>query len=120
MQCNESTAIVKKINFEILTYLYDLRLPEYINTFFTVMYGNNCACVYVCMRLIMIASKRCFPIEFNFDMYYGHCRMNPIESGERRMYSFLTGVQKIIPKLYEIWSRIMRTERMSKWFIQLS
>ena len=36
-------------------------------------------------------------ISLKFDMYItGHYQMNPIDFGEFRMHSFITGVQKII------------------------
>ena len=43
--CKESIVIVKKFHFEILTYLYVLRSPEFIYAIFAVMY----VCMYVCM-----------------------------------------------------------------------
>ena len=41
--CKESIVTVKKFDFEILTYLYVLRSPEFIYAIFTVMY----VCIYV-------------------------------------------------------------------------
>ena len=41
--CKESITVVKKFDFEILTYLYVLKSPEFIYAMFMVMY----ACVYV-------------------------------------------------------------------------
>ena len=43
MLCKISVVIVKKFDFEILTYLYVLRPPEFIYAIFKVIY------VYVCM-----------------------------------------------------------------------
>ena len=42
--CKESIVIVKKFDFEILTYLYVLRSPEFIYTIFAVMYACMCVC----------------------------------------------------------------------------
>ena len=42
----EIIVIVKKFDFEILTYLYVLRSPEFIDAIFTVMF----VCVYVSER----------------------------------------------------------------------
>ena len=44
--CKESIVIGKKFDFEILTYLYILRSPEFIYAIFTEMYA--CICAYVC------------------------------------------------------------------------
>ena len=41
--CKESILIVKKFDFEILTYLYILTSPEFIYATFMVM----CTCMYV-------------------------------------------------------------------------
>ena len=43
----ESIVIIKKFDFEILTYLLVLRLPEFIYAIFTVMYLSMCVCVRV-------------------------------------------------------------------------
>ena len=43
--CKESIVIAKKIGFEIFTYLYVLRSPEFICAIFTVM--RMCICVYI-------------------------------------------------------------------------
>ena len=49
--CKESIVIVKKFDFEILTYLYVFRSPEFICAIFMAvyvcMYVSVCACVYV-------------------------------------------------------------------------
>ena len=45
IQCKESIVIVKKFHFEILTYLYVLRAPEFIYTIFMVMYAYMSVCV---------------------------------------------------------------------------
>ena len=47
--CKESIVIVKKIDFEILTYLYVLKSPEFIYAIFAVMYACIGACVCVCV-----------------------------------------------------------------------
>ena len=59
--CEESIVIVKKFDFEILTYLYVLRSPEFMYTIFAVMY----VCVYVCMWVNPIASERCVWLSSN-------------------------------------------------------
>ena len=46
--CKESIVIVKEFDFEILTYLYVLRSPEFIYAIFGVMYVCMCLCVCVC------------------------------------------------------------------------
>ena len=50
--CKESIVIVKKFDFEILTYLYVLMSPEFIYAIFGVMYVCMCVCAYVraCLR----------------------------------------------------------------------
>ena len=48
--CKESIVIVKKFDFEILTYLYVLRSPEFIYVIFGVMYACVYVCVYACVR----------------------------------------------------------------------
>ena len=47
--CNESIVIVKKLDFEILIYLYVYMSPEFIYAISSVMYVcmNVCVCVYV-------------------------------------------------------------------------
>ena len=47
--CKESIVIVKKFDFEILTYLYVLRPPKFIYAIFGVMY----VCMYVCVCVRM-------------------------------------------------------------------
>ena len=47
--CKESIVIVKKFDFEILTYLYVLRSPEFIYAIFGVMYVCVCVCICVCV-----------------------------------------------------------------------
>ena len=46
--CKESVIVMKKFDFEILTYLYVLRSPEFIYAIFTVMYACMCECESVC------------------------------------------------------------------------
>ena len=58
----ECIVIVKKLDFQILTYLYVFRYPEFIYVIFTVMY----ACVCVCMWVNTIASK--WPIRFSSNL----------------------------------------------------
>ena len=45
--CKESIDIVKKFDFEILTYLYVLKSPEFIYAIFAVIYVCMCVCMYV-------------------------------------------------------------------------
>ena len=45
--CKERIVIVKKFDFEILTYLYVFRSPEVNYAIFTVMYVCMYVCVYV-------------------------------------------------------------------------
>ena len=45
--CRESIVIVKKFDFEIFTYLYVLRSPEFIYAIFAEMYVCVCVCVYI-------------------------------------------------------------------------
>ena len=47
--CKESIVMVKKFDFEIWTYLYILRSPEFIYVIFTVMYVCMCVCVCACV-----------------------------------------------------------------------
>ena len=49
--CKVSFVIVKKLDFEILTYLYVLRSSEFIYAIFGVMYicMRVCMCVCVCV-----------------------------------------------------------------------
>ena len=51
--CKESIVIVKKFDFEILTYLYVLRPQEFIYAIFAVMHVCMCicACVCICVRM---------------------------------------------------------------------
>ena len=51
MLSKESIVIVKKFDFEILTYLYVLTSPEFIYAIFGVMYV--CMCVCMCVRKFM-------------------------------------------------------------------
>ena len=44
--CTEGIVIVKKLDLEILTYLYVFRSPVFIYAIFTVMYVCMCVCVY--------------------------------------------------------------------------
>ena len=59
----ESIVIVKKFDFEILTYLYVLRSIEFIYAIFRVM----SACMFVCMFMWVntIASKQCIRLSLN-------------------------------------------------------
>ena len=65
--CKENTVIVKKLNFEILMYLYVLRIHSLLRNsfmlFLGVMYVCVCAYVCMCMRVYMwmnmIVSKQC-------------------------------------------------------------
>ena len=47
--CKESILIMKKFDFEILTYLYILRPPQFFYAIFMMIYAFNCVrvCVYV-------------------------------------------------------------------------
>ena len=84
---------MKKYDFDILTYLYVLRAPEFVHTIFTVMY----ACMCVCMRLIMAAFKNVHWIKLKFEIYIiGHQGTNPVDFGEYWMHSLFIGVQKIL------------------------
>ena len=47
--CKESIAIAKKVDFEILAYLYVFRSPEFIYAIFVVLYECMCVCVCMCM-----------------------------------------------------------------------
>ena len=47
--CKKSIVIEKKFDFEILTYLYVFRSPEFLCAIFTVMYICICVCVCVCL-----------------------------------------------------------------------
>ena len=47
--CEESI-VIKKINFDILIYLYVLRPPEFTYAVFEVTYVSVCACVCVCVH----------------------------------------------------------------------
>ena len=68
--CNESIIVVKKFDFEILTYLYVLRTPKFIYAIFRVMNVcmcvSLCVCMCVCMWVNMIASKRYIRLSSNF------------------------------------------------------
>ena len=55
--CKESIVIVKKFHFEILTYLYALRAPEFIYDIFAVMYVCMCVCVCVCVYVCVYVSE---------------------------------------------------------------
>ena len=55
--CKESIVIEKKFDFEILTYLYVFRSPEFLCAIFTVM--------YTCMCVNTMASKRCIRLSSN-------------------------------------------------------
>ena len=67
--CKESIVGLKRFDFEIFTYLYVLKSPEYIYAIFEVMYVCVCMCVclcaYVCMWINTIASKRCIRLSSN-------------------------------------------------------
>ena len=71
MLCKESIVIVKKLDFEVLTYLYVFRSPEFLYTIFKMMYVCLyvyvcvCSCVYVRMWVNTIASKRCTRLSSN-------------------------------------------------------
>ena len=43
--CKENIAMVKKLDFKIMTYLYVFRSAEFFYAIFTVMY----VCMYVCV-----------------------------------------------------------------------
>ena len=47
--CKESIVNDKKFDFEILTYLYVFRSPEFIYAIFGVMYVCMCVCMCVCL-----------------------------------------------------------------------
>ena len=51
--CKESIVIVKELDFEILTYLYALRSPEFIYAIFGVMHVCMCVCMCVCACVSM-------------------------------------------------------------------
>ena len=61
--CKESIVVVKKIDFQISTYLYVLRSSEFIYAIFMVI------CMYVCVCLCvwgsMIASNQCIQLSSN-------------------------------------------------------
>ena len=62
--CKESIAIMKKFDFEILTYSHDFRSPKFINAIF---WWCIRVCVYVCVCVWMnsIASKWCIRLSLN-------------------------------------------------------
>ena len=60
--CKENIVNVRKFDFEILTHLY-FRSPEFIYAIFMVMYV--CVCVYVCMWVNTIVSKRRIQLSLN-------------------------------------------------------
>ena len=76
--CKESIVNVKKIDFEILTYLYVSRSPEFSYAIFAVMYACMCVCVCVCMHVPVYVSEHdsiqtVHSIDFKFGMYItGH------------------------------------------------
>ena len=55
----KSIVVIKKFYFEILTYLYVLRPPEFIYAIFTVMY------LCMCVRVNTITPNRCIRLSSN-------------------------------------------------------
>ena len=53
--CKESIAVVKKFDFEILTFLYVFKSSEFI---YAIFYGDACAyvCLYVCVYVRVYVS----------------------------------------------------------------
>ena len=85
---------MKKSDFEILVYLYVLGPPEFIFHIFRVM----SVCMYVGMCVSEHDSARTLhstELKFGTNIR-GHCRKNPIDFRECRIYSFYTGIQKRI------------------------
>ena len=58
-------------------------------------------------------------IKLKFGMYIaGHRRANPIDFGDCRMYSFFIGEEERVLIHYGLWSQIIKSVLVSKWFIQ--
>ena len=89
---------MKKSDFEILVYLYVLGSPEFIFDIFRVMSVYMYVCVDVWMCVSEHDSARTLhstELKFGTNIR-GHCRKNPIDFRECRIYSFYTGIQKRI------------------------
>ena len=56
--CKERIVLVKKFDFEILTYLYVFRSTEFICAIFTVMYVCMCVCLCVCV-CVCVRERMC-------------------------------------------------------------
>lgn len=106
--CKESIVIMKKSDFEILVHLYVLGPPEFIFIFLQwCLYVCMCVCTHVCVCVCEHDSARTLrSIELKFGTnIISDCRKNLIDFRECRIYSFYTGIQKIIPYHYGLWGQ---------------
>ena len=75
--CKESIVIVKRFDFEILTYLYVFRSPEFIYAIFGVMYVCMCVCVYVCVYMCVCVCMCVLARGANRGLQYVYTPSNP-------------------------------------------
>ena len=102
--------IVKKFDFEILTYIYVLRSIEFIYDIFKGMYVCMCLCVFVFVCVLRV--KIVYTIELKVVVYVTDHRLaNLIDLSECWMYIytyiFFTKVQKRILIYYGLWNQII-------------